>query len=182
MYDYIQIANINDFIFCPRSIYFHNCYQKYEEHNFKDKPQVVGTLKHENIDNEKYSTSKNILQSMPVYSEKFKIAGKIDIFDKKKGFLVERKNKIKKIYDGYILQVYAQYFCLKEMGYSVKAIFLHSLSDNKRYKVKLPQRKDEDNFSRIIKEINDYKLKSNFKQSRKKCEKCIYSLLCDFYH
>lgn len=62
MEDYIQISLLNDFIFCPRSIYFHRLYEKYSAKNYKRKPQIVGTLKHENIDQQNYSSRKEILQ------------------------------------------------------------------------------------------------------------------------
>jgi hypothetical protein len=52
------------------------------------------------------------LQGLDVYSEEYGICGKIDIFDKKTGELIERKSLIKrendkeKIYLGYKLQLW----------------------------------------------------------------------------
>lgn len=70
-------------------------------------------------DNAAYSTKVSMLQGISIYSEKYNIIGKIDIFDSEKGILTERKKKVKTIYDGYIFQLYAQYFSLREMGYVV---------------------------------------------------------------
>ena len=181
MEPYIQISLLNDFIFCPRSIYFHWLYAKYAAKNYKDTPQVVWTLKHETIDTQNYSSRKNILQGISIYSDKYGIAWKIDLFDSEKGELIERKNKIKKIYDGYIWQVYAQYFCLMEMWYTVKKIFLHSLSDNQRFQIPLPTKKKIQEFTNLVQKLKTFDLHSPFKQNPEKCKQCIYRELCDFY-
>lgn len=182
MYDYIQITLLNDFIFCPRSIYFHRLYDKYSDENYKRVPQKAGTLKHKNIDEKRYSTRKNIMQGTSVFCEKYNIGGKIDLFDKENGELVERKNKIKKIYDGYRYQLYAQYFCLKEMGYNVKKLFLHSLSDNKRYLLKIPGTKEIKEFENLLEDIRSFDLhQKSITQNPEKCKNCIYSELCDLH-
>ncbi len=181
-YTYIPITLLNDFVFCPRSIYFHYLYEKYSEVNYKRTPQKVGSLKHENIEQKRYSTSKSVLQGMSVFCDKYNIGGKIDVFDMESGELVERKYKIRKIYDGYRYQLYAQYFCLKEMGYSVRKMFLHSLSDNKRYAVSIPSKEDVEEFEQLLDRIRSFDLHSdNFVINKEKCKNCIYSELCDLY-
>ncbi len=180
MEQYIQISLLNDFIFCPRSIYFHNIYANYDKQNYDDVPQKLGTLKHENIDNATYSTSKDFLQGMTVFCEKYNIGGKIDIFDKRRGFLIERKTKIKKIFNGYLYQLWAQYFCLKEMGYVIKKLFCHSLLDNKRYEIPLPNKESIKEFENILAEISSFILSRNCTINSLKCKNCIYSGLCDF--
>ncbi len=67
------------------------------------------------------------------------IFGKIDIYDVKKKLLIERKKKICKIFIGHLMQVYAQYYCMIEMGYSVEKIIIYSIDDNKKYKIDLPK-------------------------------------------
>ena len=52
--------------------------------------------------------------------------------------LIERKKKITTIYDGYVFQLYAQYYCLIEMGYLVEKIQFYSFDSNKTYPIKLP--------------------------------------------
>lgn len=173
---------MNDFIFCPRSIYFHNLYYDYDDINYQQTPQLNGKISHQCIDNKTYSTRKYVLQSIDVYSDKYKLCGKIDIFDINNGKLSERKKEIKTIYDGYIFQVYAQYFCLIEMGYIVKTIVLYDITHNKNYNIKLPS---EDlymfnKFENLISKINNYDIFNyDIKPNINKCQKCIYSNLCD---
>jgi CRISPR-associated protein Cas4 len=50
MYDYIAISTLNDFIFCPYSIYLHNVYITCEEELFHAVPQTRGKAAHETID------------------------------------------------------------------------------------------------------------------------------------
>lgn len=108
----ISISNLNDFIFCPVSIYFHGLDNDTEKLTYQSSYQLNGTASHEKSDNGVYSTKKNILQSISVYSDKYNIGGKIDVFDIDTGILTERKKKIKQIFDGYIFQLYAAIFRL----------------------------------------------------------------------
>ena len=128
----LNITALNDFIFCPISLYFHNMYDGVDRNLFQDIYQLNGTKAHEAVDEGKYSTSAAVLQGLEVYCDRYNLIGKIDIFNKNTGLLVERKKKIKVIYDGYIYQLYGQYFALQEMGYEVKQLALHSIDDNKR--------------------------------------------------
>jgi CRISPR-associated exonuclease Cas4 len=135
MESYITLSYLNDFIFCPRSIYFHQLYSIYNEQNYKQKPQIAGTESHATIDNSTYSTKSTILQGTEIYCDKYNIVGKIDVFDINSGRLTERKNSIKTIFDGYVFQVFAQYFALTEMGYNVKEIMIYDISYNKNYQI-----------------------------------------------
>jgi len=93
----MPMAYLNDFIFCPRSIYFHQLYGRVEQRLYQSTDQTQGKAAHKAIDGQSYSTSKHILQGMGVYSEKYRIGGKIDTYDQKKALLVERKKKIRVI-------------------------------------------------------------------------------------
>jgi CRISPR-associated protein Cas4 len=180
MESYIQISQLNDFVFCPKSIYFHNLYGRYTQSLYHAPAQTVGKIKHERIDTQKYSSAKKYLQGLEVFSEKYNLCGKIDLFDTEAGALIERKNKIKQIYDGYRYQLYGQYFCLQEMGYEVKALFLHSLTDNKRYELVVPDEKIVKEFEGLIAAFHAFDLtQKNFKQNPAKCAGCIYRELCD---
>jgi CRISPR-associated exonuclease Cas4 len=152
----IQISKLNDFLYSPKSLYFHSVYESFDTQVYHDTPQVVGNANHENIDYSKYSSAKRYTQGLCVYSEKYKLIGKIDIFDTQNQALIERKTKIKHIYQGYKTQLYAQFFCLTEMGYTVERLFLHSLQDNKRYLVDLPNSEDLMQFESLISDINNY--------------------------
>lgn len=182
MEENIIISNLNDFIFCPRSVYFHNLYSLFDELTYETVYQERGKNIHINIDKQNYSTRKMLLQGIDVYSEELGIVGKIDLFDVEKGILTERKNKILTIYKGYYLQIYAQYFCLEEMNYTVKKIRFHSLSDNKIYYVNLPGEKEKEELKELISKMRSFKLEDNtFKQNPNKCKMCIYRELCDYY-
>ncbi len=179
MEPYIQISKINDFIFCPKSIYFHGLYENFSEKTYHQSPQVKGKIKHESVDYQKYSTAKKYLQGLEIYSEKYNLAGKIDMYDQCAKTLTERKNKISKIYDGYRYQLYAQYFCLKEMGYEVDNLYFYSMSDNKKYEVGLPSVQEIAEFEGILDKIRNFDmLKNNFSANPVKCAQCIYKELC----
>lgn len=184
MEDYIPISYLNDFIFCPRSIYFHTLYSEFDSSLFHKAPQIKGKFAHKSIDEKKYSCKTSMLQNFEVYSSKYKLFGKIDIFDIEQQKLIERKREIKMVYDGYIFQVYAHYFCLSEMGFEVKSIVLHDLIHNKNYPILLPQ-KDEKMFKKfenLICEIQNFSMNESFSPNKQKCENCIYFNLCDFYY
>ncbi len=175
----IKISNINDFIFCPHSIYLHSIYESFEKQVYQDEPQTKGTHAHANIDNNKYSSSKRFLQGIAIYSSKLGIVGKIDIFDTQTNSLIERKRKVKIIFDGYRYQLYAQYYALTEMGYTVKKMYIHSLIDNKRHPIQIPSIEYAEQFLQTILKMKDYivgKNKVNVKKT--KCQMCIYRQLC----
>ncbi len=182
MEPYLPISYLNDFIFCPRSIYFHQLYGRVSKKMYHSSDQIKGLAAHKTVDEKRYTTSAHVLQSLEVYSDEYGLAGKIDTFDYKKCLLTERKKRIKMIYDGYIFQLYAQYFCLIEMGYKVNAIRLYSMDDNKVHVVKLPDNNPEmkEKFINLIAKIRAYSLTTHFNQNPKKCAHCIYRHLCDY--
>ncbi len=61
MESYITLSFLNDFIFCPRSIYFHQLYSNFTETVYKQQPQIKGTAAHQSIDEQNYSTAAHIL-------------------------------------------------------------------------------------------------------------------------
>lgn len=178
----ILISKINDFIFCPVSIYFHSLDDDTNKMLYQDEYQLNGSKAHESIDSGKYSDKKNILQGIDVYSEKYNLSGKIDIFDVDTGILTERKNKIIKIYDGYVFQVYAEYFCLKEMGYEVNRIRLYSMVDNKVFPLEKPEENNEmyNKFIFTLDSMEKFKFENFVAENINKCEKCIYENLCSY--
>lgn len=182
MEENIIISNLNDFIFCPRSIYFHNLYNSCEEKLYHSTYQLNGQNAHKNIDTKQYSSKKSILEGINIYSEELGVVGKIDLFDLDTNTLIERKNKIVKIYDGYYLQIWAQYFCLIEMGYTVKSLKFHSLNDNKNYLITIPNDEEKNKLKSIISKIKSFDLSKPFTQNKNKCKMCIYRELCDYYN
>ena len=143
--------------------------------------QLDGKAAHSAIDEQRYSTHKNILQGIDIYSNEYNLCGKIDLFDVEKGLLKERKKHIETIYDGYVFQLYAQCLCLREMGYSVKSLRFYSSDDNKVYPVQLP----EENTIMFEKFKSTNKAMQNFNplfyepKTTDKCRHCIYNDFCD---
>ena len=177
----IVISNLNDFIFCPRSIYFHNIYGSFDESLYHSTYQVEGRNAHKAIDAKSYSTKKSWISGIDIYSEALGVIGKIDLFNSETGVLIERKKRISKIYDGYLLQLYAQFFCLTEMGFKVKKLQFYSLSDNKKYDIPLPTEENKRKLLRIIQNMNSFDIHLPFTQNPNKCRMCIYNPLCDCY-
>lgn len=183
MESYIPISFLNDFIFCPRSIYFHQLYGSFNTQLYQQRAQIAGKAAHTSIDNKTYSTRKNILQGTEIYCEQYKICGKVDLFDIDSGKLSERKREIKVIYDGYVFQVYAQYHALREMGYVVNSIVLYDITHNRNHPIPLPHEtpKMQQKFDKLIEQINAFDMSDpGFSPLEAKCHKCIYSNLCDY--
>ncbi|MDX1959253.1 MAG: type V CRISPR-associated protein Cas4 [Leptospiraceae bacterium] len=178
----LPISFLNDFIFCPKSIYFHQLYGRVETSLYQNTDQISGKGAHATVDAKKYSSKKSILQGVEVYSEKYNLQGKIDVYDEENKILRERKKEIKVIYDGYIFQVYAQYFCLVEMGFEVLEIQLYDITHNKVHKINKPE-EDEVMFQKFLKLLEDIKNfdleTSSFVQNENKCRRCIYNNICD---
>lgn len=143
--------------------------------------QINGTNAHKTIDTGSYSTKKEMLTGIDVYCEEFRLIGKIDLYDKNKELLVERKRTVKKIYDGYIFQVYAQCLSLREMGYKVSKIIIHSLTDNKNYPIKLPEEDSLmfDKFKKTISDMHEFDMNKFEQACPDKCRNCIYEPACD---
>jgi len=173
----ISISNINDFLFCPRSLYLHGLYSSFSTSVYHDTPQIKGGIAHENIEKREYTTSAHILQGLSVYSSRLGIKGKIDIYDAKKKHLIERKYQVKAIYTGFRYQLYAQMYCLEEAGFSVKKLFIQSLSDNKRYEIPLPTQEEKREFEGIIAKMKEFNASALREHTCNNCSSNIYGLL-----
>jgi ATP-dependent helicase/DNAse subunit B len=71
MEDYIMISQLNDFIFCPYSIYLHNIYSDTTEEIYHATPQTRGRIAHETVEQKTATHDKNTLLSLPVMSEEY---------------------------------------------------------------------------------------------------------------
>ncbi len=181
MYGDILITELNDFIFCPVSIYFHKLYGGIETRLYQSSDQINGTAAHKSVDIKQYSDRKSTLMAMDVYCERYGLIGKIDIYDIEKRILRERKKKVKTIYDGYVFQIYAQYYSLVEMGYNVDKLEIYSMDDHKTYPIPLPSvdKEMQAKFERVISDIKHFKMDTFYQTNIKKCERCIYEPSCD---
>jgi CRISPR-associated protein Cas4 len=180
MESYIQISKINDFLFCPRSLYLHSIYESFHTAVYHGEFQTRGKMVHKVIDNKTYSTLQRYISGLSVTSEKYQITGKIDIYDKDTRALIERKRKQTRIFQGQIYQLYAQKICMEEMGYEVSKLVIHSLADNKTYDVPLPSQDELDTFFHVLDSMKNFDISSYHWESQnpKKCLQCIYLSLC----
>ena len=87
MDDCIIISNLNDFIFCPASIYFHNLYGSQDTMTYQNASQINGTSAHEAVDSGRYSAAKHIITALEVYSEKYNL---VAVYNQK--YVLEWKN------------------------------------------------------------------------------------------
>ncbi|MBQ6069213.1 MAG: type V CRISPR-associated protein Cas4 [Bacteroidales bacterium] len=179
MEDNISISTLNDFIFCPYSIYLHNVYMETDEGLYHAAPQTKGKLAHEPVDSKTSSNRKEEILALPVMSEQLGVMGKIDVYRKKEKQLIERKYQLKQIYQGQIYQLWAQYFCMVEMGYEVDKIAFYEISTNKTIPISLPTAENKHELMCFIQSFKEYDPSAPFVANPNKCRHCIYCNLCD---
>jgi CRISPR-associated protein Cas4 len=154
-------------------------YDNFHKKTYHRVPQVAGTIAHESIENNTYSSSKRYIMNMEVYSDTLGICGKIDVYDTETKILIERKKKLHKLYDGQKYQLYAQMACMKEMGHEVFGLKIHSLSDNKRHDIPLPNDNEWKIFVNIIEKMQNFSAEdAKILVNSPKCAQCIYQPLC----
>ena len=179
MDDYIPISTLNDFIFCPYSIYLHNVYMESDEGLYHATPQTRGKIAHETIDKKKASNRTDDLQALPIISEKYGLMGKIGIYKGQEQKLIERKYSLKKIFQGQIYQLWAQYLCMTEMGYPIQHLAFYEISTNKMIPIELPTEEQLKHFEQFLKSYRSYDPTSPLGTNTNKCRHCIYCNICD---
>jgi CRISPR-associated protein Cas4 len=179
MDDYIAISTLNDFIFCPYSIYLHNVYMETDEVVYHATPQTRGRIAHETVDEKRTCNRADELQSLSVISHIYGLTGKIDIYRGREKKLIERKYQLKNIYQGQIYQLWAQYLCMVEVGYEVQAIAFYEICTNKMIPMELPTEEQLTQFQRFINTYRNYDPSEPIRTNRNKCKHCIYCSLCD---
>lgn len=181
MEDFMPISYLNDFIFCPYSLYLHQVFDYNDEEVFSAAPQQTGKSGHQKIDEEQVTAThrSKILKGIYVLSERLGIYGKIDTLYVTEKKLVESKYFISTIYQGYYYQLWAQYFALKEMSYEVDALFFFSIKDRKTYPIAIPGEAEYEELRTHIRTIARYDFEQPFTPNPEKCRHCIYASLCD---
>ena len=180
MIDYINISTLNDFIFCPYSIYLHNVYMEADDSMYHATPQTQGKVVHETVDQKKASNRSDDILALPVYSEEYGLMGKIDVYKRKEKKLIERKYQLKQIFQGQIYQLWAQMLCMREMGYEVESLFFYETSTNKMIPVKMPTECDLDEFRNFMLRFRSFDPDTTpFNINTNKCIHCVYCNLCD---
>lgn len=64
MDDAILITELNDYIFCPVSIYFHKMYGNMERMLYQNTDQINGTAAHKRVDEGNYSSRTTIFTGL----------------------------------------------------------------------------------------------------------------------
>lgn len=145
--------------------------------SYHEKPQTRGNEVHAAVDERRYSNRREILQNISIYSEELQVQGKLDTFNTKTGELTERKADIQQIYEGNLVQLYAEYFCLQEMGYSPKRIAFYSVLNNKKHFVDIPGDQEKQRLKQIINEMQHFTPRQLLAHHCSNCNKNIYSPL-----
>ena len=176
----ITITSLNDFVFCPLSIYFHSLYGNMNKETYYSTDQINGSYAHASVDNGSY-TGAQVIKSLEVYSERYNLIGKIDLYDRKTKTLIERKKRVKTIYDGYVFQLYGQYYAMTEMGYEIRHLVIRSMDDNKRYPIDLPDENEnmKRKFEDCVAAFQQFDFSSYVQINPEKCAHCIYAPYCD---
>lgn len=179
MDDYISISTLNDYIFCPYSIYLHNVYMEADEGLYHATPQTQGAIAHSAVDKKTTSTTKNEIQALPISSEQLGVMGKIDIYRTNEKILIERKYKLKQIYRGQLYQLWAQYYCMVDMGYEVDKLGFYEISTNTTIPIPLPTDTEKQELMSFIEKFKNYDPAEPIAINVNKCKHCIYCNLCD---
>lgn len=179
MEELIPFTMLNDFIFCPASIYFHKMYDGVENLLYTGEKQINGKSLHKKIDSNEWTQS-NVICGRTFESTKYGLYGKIDKYYSQTGTLVESKAKISNIYDGYVFQLYAQCFACRESGLDVNKLELYSIQDNKKFPVDLPENNFSmlNKFENVISNIHTFSIETFIQENQLKCANCIYSNAC----
>lgn len=177
--DYILLSTLNDFIFCPYSIYLHNIYMEADEGLYHATPQTQGRIAHDAVDHKRSSTRKLDLMSLPVCSDHLGIMGKIDIYKGGEHHLIERKYQLKQIFQGQIYQLWGECFCLREMGYTVDRVSFYEISTNKMMPQKLPEQKEWNELKAFVEKFKAFDPQQPIATNPNKCAHCIYCPLCE---
>lgn len=177
----LPITYLNDFVFCPYSIYLHQVFDNNKEDVYSAAPQLKGKSAHADIDSFEYikKAKPDVLKGIYVISNEFGVYGKIDKYYEKKSKLVESKYQIKILYRGYYYQIWAQYFALSEMGYDVKELAFYSIKEKRYYPVALPNSEDANKLKNHIRKIARFDFETSLNINPEKCRHCIYASLCD---
>lgn len=176
MENYIAITTLNDFIFCPYSIYLHEIYNLNKEETYHSSFQSKGKRLHGFIENNK---DENDWKHAYVYSEKLSIYGKIDDYNPVTKELVEYKSTLSIAFQGYYYQIWAQYLCLLEMGIEVKKLAFFDFKSNQKIPIALPNINQINELKKHIKSVKEIDFHMEIKVNTNKCNHCIYSNLCE---
>jgi CRISPR-associated exonuclease Cas4 len=176
----LPITYLNDFVFCPYSIYLHQVFDNASIDVYSAEPQQKGLAVHKDVDAFVKSKENAVdIKGMYVVSTKLGLYGKIDTYYTQDFRLVEKKFQIKTIYKGYYYQLWAQYFAMLEMGYLINSLAFYNIKEQMTIEVNLPTKDNLLELQKHVRTIANYNFEQTFTVNIEKCKHCIYSSLCD---
>jgi CRISPR-associated exonuclease Cas4 len=140
MDDYIAIAALNQFSYCP-----HRCWRMFCAQEFQDNQYTVdGTRLHERVHTVGEGNREETLQVRAIWlkSERYRLIGKSDLIEETDGqwYPVEYKRGNKGEYDNDALQVCAQALCLEEMlGKPIAKGYVYYAQSHQRQAVEITE-------------------------------------------
>lgn len=176
MEHYLPISILNDFIFCPYSIYLHQIYDAQQEELYHSIFQSRGKRLHNFLHND---TQANNLRHAFVVSNRWGIYGRIDEYIDSERELIEYKSSVATPYKGYYYQIWAQYVCLSEMGVRVDKLAFFDLSTETKMPIPIPTQEQLNELYAHIERIKYYDFSTEIIVNPNKCKKCIYFNLCE---
>jgi len=124
--------------------------------------------------NKNINTNKNIIDKFDL-----SIIGKIDLYIGREKKLIERKYQLNNIYQGQIYQLWAQYFCMTEMGYNIDSLAFYAISTNTTFPIEIPNEANKIELINFISRFKHFDPTKHLKVNTNKCIHCIYCNLCD---
>ncbi len=182
METYLPITYLNDFIFCPYSLYLHQVFDQNSEDAYSALPQQRGKAFHAHIDSfeeARASEKEKVLKGIYVISRSLGVYGKIDTLHLEEKKLVESKYFISRLYQGYYYQIWSQYFALCEMGFEVSSIEFFSIKDSITIPLPIPKESQREELKAHIRKVARFDFETEIKVNPSKCRNCIYAALCD---
>lgn len=176
MENFLTITTLNDFVFCPYSIYLHEVYNPNKEEVYHGKDQSKGKRLHYFIENNQEVKD---FKHAYVISTDLKIYGKIDDYNCLQKELIEYKSKASTVYKGYYYQIWAQYYCLKEMGIQVNKLAFYDFSKGSKISLPLPTHYNLLELKNHIIKVQNFDFTSEIKINPNKCNRCVYKNLCE---
>lgn len=102
MNDYIPLSTLNDFIFCPYSIYLHSVYMESDEDLYKATPQIKGAIRLQFSVYEVRNTKRivnNLMSKIEAYAKHFTADDSVILFDIEAEKLTKYGNAIRRDQD-----------------------------------------------------------------------------------
>jgi len=138
MSDYISIASLNQYTYCPHRWWRMSCAGDFLDNEYT----IEGTSLHDRVHNLSEAIDQDIYQVRAIWlkSDQYQLIGKADLIESNSGeiYPVEYKRGKRGDWNNDELQVCAQALCLEEMtGQSINTGYLYYASSHRRQEVSI---------------------------------------------